>query len=45
MTKTIRNYINDQWQESVGGHLESVPNPATGEEIAKVPISTAEDVT
>jgi len=44
MTKTIRNYINDQWQESVGGHLESVPNPATGEEIAKVPISTAEDV-
>ncbi|EZH65335.1 methylmalonate-semialdehyde dehydrogenase [Bacillaceae bacterium JMAK1] len=44
MTKIIRNYINDQWQESVGGHLESVPNPATGEEIAKVPISTEEDV-
>ncbi|GAK10399.1 LOW QUALITY PROTEIN: methylmalonate-semialdehyde dehydrogenase [Geomicrobium sp. JCM 19039] len=42
--KTMKNYINDQWQETVGGTYESVPNPATGEEIAKVPISTSEDV-
>ncbi|MBB6451150.1 malonate-semialdehyde dehydrogenase (acetylating)/methylmalonate-semialdehyde dehydrogenase [Geomicrobium halophilum] len=42
--KTVRNCINGEWVDSESGVTESVPNPATGEEIASVPISTAADV-
>ncbi|SDJ24431.1 CoA-acylating methylmalonate-semialdehyde dehydrogenase [Natribacillus halophilus] len=42
--KATRNSINGEWVDSEGGVTDSVPNPATGEEIATVPISTAADV-
>ncbi|QQK79093.1 CoA-acylating methylmalonate-semialdehyde dehydrogenase [Salicibibacter cibi] len=42
--KTMRNAINGEWVDTEGGVTESVPNPATGETIATVPISTAADV-
>lgn len=42
--RAMRNSINGAWVDSEGGVTESVPNPATGETIATVPISTAADV-
>lgn len=42
--RAMRNSINGEWVDSEGGVTESVPNPATGETIATVPISTAADV-
>ncbi|WP_054950111.1 CoA-acylating methylmalonate-semialdehyde dehydrogenase [Numidum massiliense] len=42
--KTIRNFINGNWVEVAGAKLEDVPNPATGETIAQVPLSSQEDV-
>ena len=41
---TVKNFINGQWVESSSSQMEEVPNPATGEVIARVPISTREDV-
>ncbi|WP_078391256.1 CoA-acylating methylmalonate-semialdehyde dehydrogenase [Shouchella patagoniensis] len=43
-TKTIRNWINGAWVDSSSKETETVPNPATGEVIALVPLSTKEDV-
>ncbi|MFC0273804.1 CoA-acylating methylmalonate-semialdehyde dehydrogenase [Metabacillus herbersteinensis] len=43
-TKTIANYINGEWVPSKGNQFEQVPNPATGEILAEVAISTKEDV-
>ncbi|KHF42023.1 CoA-acylating methylmalonate-semialdehyde dehydrogenase [Halalkalibacter okhensis] len=43
-TSVLKNYINGEWVESVATDFEVVPNPATGEEIARVPLSTKEDV-
>lgn len=42
--KIMKNFIGDQWVESSSGQMEIVPNPATGETIAHVPISGQEDV-
>ncbi|ONK23808.1 methylmalonate-semialdehyde dehydrogenase (acylating) [Bacillus sp. VT-16-64] len=43
-TKTLANFINGQWVKSKTEKYEDVPNPATGELLAKVPISTKEDL-
>lgn len=43
-TQTLKNFINGQWVEANTTEFQEVPNPATGETLAKVPISTAEDV-
>lgn len=40
----LKNYIGGQWVESTSQQVEEVPNPATGEIIARVPLSTREDV-
>ncbi|SES12663.1 CoA-acylating methylmalonate-semialdehyde dehydrogenase [Psychrobacillus sp. OK032] len=42
--KTLTNFINGQWVKSTTEKYEEVPNPATGEIIAEVPISTQEDL-
>ncbi|MBZ6486467.1 CoA-acylating methylmalonate-semialdehyde dehydrogenase [Priestia aryabhattai] len=42
--KTVKNYIGGQWIESAASKTEPVYNPATGELIAQVPLSTKEDV-
>src|SRR3989304_3279258 len=41
--KLIRNYVNGEWVES-RGQLHDVVNPATGNVIGKVPISTADEM-
>lgn len=43
-TLVLKNYINGEWVDPSGANSIDVPNPATGEVLAKVPISTAEDV-
>ena len=43
-TKVLKNYINGEWVKPSAENSIEVPNPATGEVIAKVPISNAEDV-
>lgn len=43
-TKLLKNFINGVWMESKTDRYDSVPNPATGEELAQVPISTKEDL-
>ncbi|MBM7632893.1 CoA-acylating methylmalonate-semialdehyde dehydrogenase [Geomicrobium sediminis] len=40
----LTNYINGEWVKAKTSEYESVPNPATGEEIARTPLSTKEDV-
>ena len=40
----LKNYIGGKWTESASNHIEDVPNPATGEIIARVPLSTREDL-
>jgi len=42
--KTLKNYIGGKWIESTSILAEEVPNPATGEVIARVPLSTREDL-
>src|SRR5690625_1208372 len=42
--ETLKNFIGGQWVESNSDKTEPVYNPATGEVLAYVPISTAEDV-
>ena len=41
--KTIKNYIGGEWVESKG-EIVDVVNPANGKTIAKVPISTKEEI-
>jgi malonate-semialdehyde dehydrogenase (acetylating)/methylmalonate-semialdehyde dehydrogenase len=43
-TKTLKNFIGGQWVDSTSGKLDPVPNPATGEILANVPISSREDL-
>jgi malonate-semialdehyde dehydrogenase (acetylating)/methylmalonate-semialdehyde dehydrogenase len=43
-TKTLKNFIGGQWVESTSEKVEAVPNPATGETLAYVPISSREDL-
>lgn len=40
----LKNFVDGDWVNSTSKEYESVPNPATGEEIAKVPLSSKEDV-
>ncbi|MED3648124.1 CoA-acylating methylmalonate-semialdehyde dehydrogenase [Halalkalibacterium halodurans] len=40
----LKNFIGGQWVESDSGKTEAVPNPATGEILAHVPISNREDL-
>ncbi len=41
---TLKNFIDGEWADPAEGQTEAVLNPATGEEIAQAPLSTAEDV-
>ncbi|NOU92229.1 CoA-acylating methylmalonate-semialdehyde dehydrogenase [Paenibacillus sp. LMG 31456] len=41
---TLRNFIGGEWVEAASAHTDEVPNPATGETIARVPHSSKEDV-
>jgi malonate-semialdehyde dehydrogenase (acetylating)/methylmalonate-semialdehyde dehydrogenase len=40
----LKNYIGGQWVESASEQIEEVPNPATGQIIARIPISTREEL-
>ena len=40
----MKNWINGEWVDSSGTETETVSNPATGETIAYVPLSTKKDV-
>src|SRR5690606_5333627 len=40
----LRNFINGKWVEADTDKFEEVPNPATGETLATVPISSRKDV-
>ena len=42
--RVLENYINGAWVRSSGTTLLDVKNPATGEVLAQVPLSTAGDV-
>ncbi|PEK99514.1 CoA-acylating methylmalonate-semialdehyde dehydrogenase [Bacillus sp. AFS017336] len=42
--QTLKNYIGGKWIESTSKQVADVPNPATGEIIARVPLSTKEDL-
>ncbi|WP_373893623.1 CoA-acylating methylmalonate-semialdehyde dehydrogenase [Virgibacillus natechei] len=42
--KTLKNYIGGEWVEANTHFTEDVFNPATGDVIARVPISSQEDV-
>ncbi|MBM4408619.1 MAG: CoA-acylating methylmalonate-semialdehyde dehydrogenase [Chloroflexi bacterium] len=42
--ETLRNYIGGRWVEAAGAQLLDVPNPATEEILARVPLSTADHV-
>jgi len=43
-TTVLKNFIGGKWVASSGTETLEVPNPATGEVLARVPISTKEDV-
>lgn len=42
--KTLSNYINGQWQKSSSDDYQDVVNPATGDVIARVPMSSSQEV-
>ena len=42
--KLCKNYINGEWVESVSGKKSPTYNPATGEVLAEITMSTPEDV-
>lgn len=41
---TLKNYINGEWVPSQSDKVEDVPNPATGQFLARVPFSNKEDL-
>jgi malonate-semialdehyde dehydrogenase (acetylating)/methylmalonate-semialdehyde dehydrogenase len=43
-TRTVHSFINGEFRESRPGKADSIPNPATGETIASLPYSTAEEI-
>ncbi len=43
-TVVLRNYINGEWVAATSTETLEVPNPATGEILARVPISSKEDL-
>jgi malonate-semialdehyde dehydrogenase (acetylating) / methylmalonate-semialdehyde dehydrogenase len=42
--KTLKNFIGGQWVDAVSEKTEAVPNPATREVLAYVPLSNREDL-
>ena len=40
----LTNYVNGEWQEAANSNFTPVMNPATGEQLAQVQLSTAADV-
>jgi malonate-semialdehyde dehydrogenase (acetylating)/methylmalonate-semialdehyde dehydrogenase len=40
----LKNYINGKWVQSSTGKFRDVPNPATAEILAKVPVSSAAEL-
>ncbi|ERI11827.1 CoA-acylating methylmalonate-semialdehyde dehydrogenase [Aneurinibacillus aneurinilyticus] len=40
----VKNFVGGAWTESIAERYEEVPNPATGETIAYVPISSREEL-
>ena len=40
-TRVLANYVGGRWTESESSELLDVTNPATGEVLARVPLSTA----
>lgn len=44
MAEVLKNYIGGKWVASTSNQTESVYNPATGEVLAEVPISNADDL-
>ena len=42
--EVVKNYVNGKWIEAKSDQMEPVYNPATGEVIAHVPVSSQEDV-
>lgn len=40
----LKNFIGGEWVAATSEQKETVPNPATGEPLARVPISNVEDV-
>ncbi|WP_110927280.1 CoA-acylating methylmalonate-semialdehyde dehydrogenase [Bacillus massiliglaciei] len=43
-TQILKNFIEGQWVASTSGKTEAVPDPATGETLAFVPLSSREDL-
>ena len=43
-TRILSNYVGGRWTESASSELLDVINPATGEAIARVPLSTAAEL-
>src|SRR5690625_2466856 len=43
-TLILKNYINGKWVDSNTGQFQNVPNPATEDTIARVPLSSFSDV-
>lgn len=44
MTTTVRNYLNGRWQDPSGTRALPVTNPASGEELGRLVLSTSADV-
>ncbi|WP_421617695.1 CoA-acylating methylmalonate-semialdehyde dehydrogenase [Brevibacillus sp. TJ4] len=44
ITDQMQNFIGGQWVDADASRYEDVPNPATGELLARVPLSSKEDV-
>ena len=42
--RTLRNYVGGKWVDSTSGELLDVTNPATGEVLARVPLSSKEEL-
>jgi malonate-semialdehyde dehydrogenase (acetylating)/methylmalonate-semialdehyde dehydrogenase len=43
-TQILQNFINGEWVKAHSDKYEPVPNPATGDELARVPISSKDDL-
>jgi len=41
---TLKNFVGGEWVDSTSGRAEPVPNPATGDILAYVPLSSREDL-
>jgi len=44
MSTTVRNYLNGRWQDPSGTDVLPVTNPASGEELGRLTLSTGADV-